>query len=208
MNIRHNPIVWTIALLCIAAYVLDHVVQWQTLELYRTAWRGMGRAAAFRTMFFWSFAPVSTLLHTGLVHLAVNLWCLAKFGTFVERRHGGIVVLCLWIVSACAAMGIEALVGGVGRIGLSAVTYAMLGMTLVNWREAARSPQRRWTGIGMLLFLLAGGLERLGLPPLAPEVAHVAHAAGLLTGLIFVFALRSMGHVEISGKWPDRPLRA
>lgn len=189
-------------MLCILGYVLGHVVHWEMLELYRLAWRGIGRTAVFRTTFFWSFAPVSTLLHSGPIHLAINLWCLATLGAFLQRRDGGILVLCLWGISAYTAMGAEALVGGVGRIGLSAVTYAMLGATLIDWREAARSPRRLWTGIIMLAFLFLGGLEILGLPPLAPEVAHIAHAAGLVTGVLFAVALMRKRQIEAPDHGP------
>ncbi len=182
--------VWTIAALCLLFYGLGHIAHWPPLELTQLAWRGIGKAAVFKTPLFWAFAPISTLLHTGAIHLALNLWCLAVLGAFVERREGAIATIGLWPLSAYTAMGAQALTDGVGRIGLSAVTYALLGAALLHWREAALSPSRRWTGVAMLGLLLAGGLEWLGVPPLAPEVAHVAHAAGLLTGWLYALALR------------------
>ncbi|WP_380785629.1 rhomboid family intramembrane serine protease [Sphingomonas sp. R86521] len=199
MVIRRYWAVCTIAMLCILCYVLEHIVHWQTLEIHRLAWRGIARDSIFSTSFFWSFAPVSTVLHTGPIHLALNLWCLATLGSYLERRDGGVAIICLWGVSAYIAMGAEAWIGGVGRIGLSAVTYAMLGAILLDWREASRSPRRAWTGGVMLVFLTLGGLELLGLPPVAPEVAHVAHAAGLITGLIFALAWNWKRQVGSSG---------
>lgn len=175
---------WAIGGLCGTGYLLGNIVHWRTLEVAHTAWRTMGSASAFRSPIYWSFAPVATLLHTGLIHLAVNLWCLATLGVFVERRQGWVAVLLMSLIGAYAAMGVEALIGGVGRIGLSAVTYTWLGVALGHWRETAASPRRFYTAVAMLVFLVAGILEAVGFPAVFPEIAHVAHATGLLTGLI------------------------
>lgn len=180
---------WIIAYLCATGYVLVHVVHWPVLEADQASWRAMGSASAFRSPIFWLFAPVATLLHTGLLHLAANLWCLATLGAFIERRVGPIAVVFLWVTGAYVAMGLETLIGGVGRIGLSAVTYTLLGAAITHWRDAAQSPRRLYTVVAMLALLLLGGSEAVGLPPVIPEIAHVAHAAGLLAGLLIGPAL-------------------
>ncbi len=180
---------WAIACLCATGYVLAHVVHWRVLEADQAAWRAMGSASAFVSPIFWLFAPVATLLHTGLLHLALNLWCLAMLGAYIERRAGSIAVFSLCLIGVYVAMGLEDLIGGVGRIGLSAVTYTLLGAGISHWRDTARSPRRLYTAVTMLALLLLGGLKAIGLPPVIPEIAHVAHVSGLIAGLLIGPAL-------------------
>jgi membrane associated rhomboid family serine protease len=189
MNRNGTWAVWAIAALCIGFYVAEHMMHWHALETAQAAWRNMGRPAVFRSRIFWFFAPISTLLHTGPLHIVVNLWCLAVLGVFLERRQGSITVLLLWLVGSYIAMGFEALVGGVGRIGLSAVTYTLLGVAVSHWRYTILSPCRLYTGAAMLALLLAGELEAIGVRPLIPEIAHTAHAVGLIAGLLIARAL-------------------
>lgn len=164
--------------------MLLHVLRWDVLETARLSWRHIGADEVFRSDAFWKFALVSTLLHTGPAHLALNLWCLSVLGPAFERRYGAGTFLALWVVDGYLAMGSEALIGGLGRIGLSAFTYALLGVTVVRWRQLRTAPRQFWTALAMLALLVPGALDALGYGPFAPEIAHAAHAIGLVVGIV------------------------
>ena len=135
----------------------------------------------------------ATLVHSGILHLALNLiifiWC----GNAVERVLGRPSLVLLYLVGAYAAaiaqwasnpMGVVPMVGASGAI--SAVIGAF-ALSFGRARQVSRSPRlNRWLNIAWLLVAwtvlqammgwLAGGQGYL--------LATPAHIGGFLAGLL------------------------
>lgn len=183
-----------IGALCLLAFVAT-LLAGDLIVPAHEAWRHLRPDQIFRSDMFWRLALLATLLHTGPLHLAINLWCLWVFGPPFERRHGGLAFLALWVVVGYGAMGLETMIGGLGRVGLSGVTYALLGATMIHWRAFRASKRQVRTGMAMLA-LMAWGVSEL-LPPMTPTsgIAHIAHIAGLILGAFVEAGLMAVGYV-------------
>lgn len=124
----------------------------------------------------------STLPHGNLFHLGFNLYWFWVFGTFLEKhlglaRYGAILIL------LAAGSGAAELAVFEGGIGLSGVVYGLFG---ILWIMGRRDPafadlvDSRTAGLFIAWFFLCVLLTVLNVL----QIANVAHAAGLLLGLI------------------------
>ena len=133
------------------------------------------------------------LLHYGPMHLIFNLFVLFDLASMVEQRRGSLFLVLLVLVSAIAsnlgeyyadlsltraAIDPSPLFGG-----MSGVNYALFGYAWMKGKyqphlNVGVSPQT----VTVMMFWLV-----LCFTPLIPNVANVAHAAGLLVGVMFGF---------------------
>ncbi|HEX6604986.1 MAG TPA: rhomboid family intramembrane serine protease [Sphingomicrobium sp.] len=135
----------------------------------------------------------ATVVHSGILHLALNLiifiWC----GNAVERVLGKASLVLLYLVGAYAAaiaqwatspMGVIPMVGASGAISAAIGAFAL---SFGRARQVSRSPRlNRWINIAWLLVAwtvlqammgwLAGGQGYL--------LATPAHIGGFLAGLL------------------------
>ena len=172
---------WLIAALCVTAFLALQDVAWQPLADARATWRHLRPDQVFSAE-FWRLALLATLLHGGIVHLALNLWCLLVFGPPFERRHGGLALVMLWVFVGYTAMGLEIIVSGAAKVGLSELTYTLLGMGMAHWQAFRNDGRQLRFGLVMLGLIAWGGLEMLHLVRTASGIGHVAHIYGVVFG--------------------------
>ena len=150
---------------------------------------------------------LSMFLHTGVMHLVLNMWILWIFGNNVEEAFGrrGFVIMYL-LSGAAATLGFVALrpdltvplVGASGAIAGVMGAYLVLFprhrvMTLIIFRIVA-IPARVFLGIWFISqFLFTGG-----------NVAVEAHVAGFLFGVLITLPLRRRLLRNTSGRSPLR----
>lgn len=137
----------------------------------------------------------STFLHSGFVHLFFNATSMLVLGPTMERlfmRRGFAVVYALGGVAASAAsLAWRAWPpsGGAGvSVGASGAIFALGGATIVGALRLRRrlAPTRARAMAAALLYLVAPGLAS-GFSH--PGTDNVAHAAGVLAGILFGLAL-------------------
>jgi len=183
---------WLVGALCLLAFLAAQFAG-NLIDQVHEVWRHLRPDQVFRSAAFWRFALPATLLHTGPLHLAINLWCLWVFGPLFEHRRGGFALLGLWVAVAYGAMGVETMIGGLGRIGLSGFTYALLGAAIIHWR-ALRASKRQVRTAMVMLILLAWGVLELAHPMTPPSgIAHIAHVAGVILGVCVEGSLMAFG---------------
>jgi rhomboid protease GluP len=127
----------------------------------------------------------SMFLHSGFVHLALNMLSLYFLGSFVEAAFGRGRFLALYLLSGLSG-GIAYLYFGVfgqPAVGASGAIFGLLGGIL---GYALRRGTFSWQNplIRQLLILLAINLW-LGFS--IPNVSNTAHLGGLAGGLLFGF---------------------
>lgn len=159
----------------------------------------------------WLWSPLTySLLHGGWLHLIVNCFWLAAFGSIVARRIGNLRFVLFWIASAIAAaafFGLFHLDEFVIMVGASGVVSALMGAAVrfafprrggfnrVNAHLNARLSIRDALSNRTVFTFLAvwfgiNFLAAFGLAPGAGEtaIAWEAHVGGLLFGF-FAFSL-------------------
>ena len=145
----------------------------------------------------------TTLLHGNLLHAAFNLYWLWVFGQVLEERLGSLKFLVLSVLLAYASIMPEFLWTNyrtdpgaqVPILGYSGVVYGLFGMVWVGrrWHLELRdvcSDEIVRLMLGWLV--LCVGLTWADLLP----VANIAHAAGLLFGVLYGLAAFSP-----AGRW-------
>ena len=152
----------------------------------------------------------STLVHIGIIHIALNMWCLWSLGPVLERLMGWKAFLLTYIV--CGIAGSEAslvwepLGGGAGASGaIFGVAGAFFSFLL--FKKAPISPEfakRRLKSVAVfIVFNLFFGAVAL-------RVNNAAHVGGLIAGLILgavlPCALRRTGETSSPSDLSQRPL--
>lgn len=127
----------------------------------------------------------SVFLHSGFLHLALNMLSLYFLGSFVEASFGRGRFLALYLLSGLSGGIAYLYFGGFvsPAVGASGAIFGLLGGVL---GYAVRRGTFSWQNpvIRQLLILLAINLY-LGLS--IPNVSNTAHMGGLAGGLVFGF---------------------
>ncbi|APW60958.1 rhomboid family intramembrane serine protease [Paludisphaera borealis] len=145
---------------------------------------------------YWRLAA-SVFLHGGLLHLAVNMWCLANIGPLVERLYGNlgyaVVYLASGVGGAIASMATPPSRASVGASGaIFGVIGALLAFLLLRRRSVPSSvlAPLRSSAVSFVVFNTLFG----AVVPMIDQSAHMGGlAAGFLVGLI------------LSPSWPSKP---
>jgi len=154
-------------------------------------WSGLvelpGAAPAFLTPF------TSTLVHSGILHLAFNLLIFVWCGTAVERVLGRVSLILLYLVGAYTAAIAQWLTdptGLVPMVGASGAVSAVVGAFALSFGRAKRVTNNfrlnrwihvlwllaAWVVLQMMMGWMAGGQGYL--------LATPAHIGGFLAGLL------------------------
>ena len=141
----------------------------------------------------WLTPLSSTLVHSGLAHVAINLLMLIWCGTLVERVLGGSALLVLYVVGAYVAAVAQWLTDPASMIpmvGASGAISAVIGAFSLSFgqeRRIVRSPKLNrllnslwllaaWIVLQLMIGLLAGFQGVL--------LATPAHIGGFLAGIL------------------------
>lgn len=120
-------------------------------------------------------------LHTGILHLALNMFMLCRFGYVLEARWGwwkfGLVYLLSGISASLWSAVIAYATVSVGASGaIMGIMGADITYIIYNWHEIPQVKIEAINiGITLLFNFLIGGLS--------PDVDNYAHLGGLISGL-------------------------
>lgn len=123
---------------------------------------------------------IPTLLHHGILHLAVNMYALYVFGPVTERILGPKRFVVLYILSGAVGFLASLLASpGTLAVGASASIFGLMGYTL-HFR--LRRLPRRWLPIdsGFLQIFLINFL----FAQMVPNIDHWGHVGGFVGGLL------------------------
>jgi hypothetical protein len=127
-------------------------------------------------------------LHGSFQHLFYNMLALGLFGPLLERIIGGKKFLLTFFVSGIIA-GIGSVIFYTSSIGASGAIYGVMGVL-----AALRPKMVVFAGFVPLPMFLAVAFwtagDLLGLFSPADTIAHAAHLAGLIFGLVYGLTLR------------------
>jgi rhomboid protease GluP len=128
--------------------------------------------------------PASVFIHGGLIHLAVNMWCLYSIGPLVERLFGNAVFAVIYmsagIGGAIASMAARPLRPSVGASGAIFGIFGALLAFLIVHRKAVPGSVLKPLRSSALSFVIFNTLFAAAVPLIDQE----AHMGGLATGFL------------------------
>src|SRR5882757_501254 len=143
----------------------------------------------------WWRLITAAFVHSGIIHLATNMWCLYNLGLLGEPLLGafGMVVayLLTGVMGNLLSIAMHPGVVGVGAsgavFGIAGVLILLLGSKLlpVNRAEVARL-RRSVIYFAVLNFVIGFGADAFNTPI---RIDNMAHLGGFLTGLLLGFLL-------------------
>ena len=128
--------------------------------------------------------PASVFIHGGLLHLAVNMWCLYNIGPLVERFFGNVATAVLFLaagiggaIASMATLPVRVSVGASGAI--FGLLGAVLAFLLINHRSVPATVLRplRSSALSFVVFNTMFGAA-------VPNIDQSAHVGGLVTGFL------------------------
>jgi rhomboid protease GluP len=135
----------------------------------------------------------SVFLHIGIVHLAVNMWCLWNLGEIAERIYGRAAFLVIYVTAGITG-AIVSLAWHPFAVsaGASGAVFGLTGALIVTfWFGHVPFPRRHiQITLGSLL-AFAGYNLIFGL--ITPGIGNAAHIGGLSAGLLLGFLLLRIG---------------
>lgn len=162
-------------------------MQPDTADLFR--WGASSASAVVRDGDYWRLIT-ATLLHGGLMHLALNMWALWVAGTQVCRWFGNGQFLLIYWGSALAgsALSLHFSAQQSVSVGASGAVFGVLGALLAGvWQHRERVPKalvnQLLTSQGLFVAISLGqGFTR-------PGIDNAAHVGGLLAGAVMAWLL-------------------
>jgi membrane associated rhomboid family serine protease len=151
---------------------------------------GLEASAALRRP--WTLLTYA-LLHSGFVHVLMNMLALFMFGPPVENRLGGRTFIRLYVLSALGGAALSLLmlpVTGPGMIvGASAAVFGVMMAFVLEWPDAPVlifplpvPVKAKWVVILLASFSLVSGFLRMG----GDHVAHFAHLGGFAAAFLYL----------------------
>ena len=165
-----RPPVGVVVSILLVANVAAHVLSsWEPTILPRFANQRAGVVAGeyYRLL-------TATVLHVGLLHLAVNCLSLAIVGVELEDYLGKLRFLALYLISGLGGSVATFLVGPASSVGASGAIFGLMGALFAISRRR-RLDTSRVGGI-IMLNLVAGFM--------IPGINVVSHLGGLITGFL------------------------
>ena len=150
----------------------------------------------------WWRLLTSAFIHIGIIHIALNMWCLWDLGPILERLMGWKAFLVTYVVSGIAgsetSVAWRPLGGGAGASG---AIFGLAGafFSFLYFKKAPISPEfakRHLKGVAVFIFY------NLFFGAVAFRVNNAAHVGGLIAGLILGAVIPCI--VLRTGEVPER----
>lgn len=159
----------------------------ETADLFR--WGASSASAVVRDGEWWRLVT-ATVLHGGVVHLALNMWALWVAGTQVARWFGNGQFLLIYWGSALAgsALSLHFSAQRAVSVGASGAVFGVLGALLAGvWQHRERVPK----AVVQQLLASQGAFVAISLVQgfTRPGIDNAAHVGGLLAGAVMAWLL-------------------
>jgi rhomboid protease GluP len=139
----------------------------------------------------WYRLITAMFLHVGLFHLLLNCFAIYVFGSLIEQSLGSLRFLAIYLVTGFAGGAASFAFGDPGRaaVGASGAVFGLLGAWLAfNLRRRSLTFGR--ANVQWALMLIGINLA-FGL--IVPRIDWLAHAGGLVAGVVAGFAAEGVG---------------
>jgi membrane associated rhomboid family serine protease len=136
----------------------------------------------------WWRLLTSGFLHSGLIHLTLNMVALVAFGSMLEREVGRLAFIAIYLASLVAgSLGVLLLSPMVPTLGASGAIFGVLGSILVGQRMAGISVRSS----GILALIVINVIFTLATPGISIG-GHIGGLAGGAIAGVLIFNRRLM----------------
>jgi rhomboid protease GluP len=159
----------------------------------------------------WWRLVTATFVHSGIIHLATNMWCLYNLGLLGEPLMGtfGLVAayLLTGVMGNLLSIAVNPGVVGVGAsgavFGLAGVLILLLGSKLLPVdRAEVRRLRRSVIYFALLNFVIGFGTDAFHAPVRIDNMAHLGgFLSGLVLGLLLVPKLGAERQLWMRRQW-------
>ena len=180
----HFPIVTTIiVVLCIVVFVLMWLSDVSISDPSPEDLLGWGaNYAPYTTDGQWWRLITACFVHIGIMHIALNMWCLVDLGSLAERFYGNVRFLGLYVASA-VGVGIASCIFHPNTVsaGASGAVFGVAGGLLALFLRKKESfphsifKEHKASFLSFIGFNLFYGM-------IHPGIDNAAHIGGLLVG--------------------------
>lgn len=127
-------------------------------------------------------------LHSGILHVCLNLWALFQLGNLFEMMFGSRRFALTYFTAGVGASIASALyVHDAGSVGASGAIFGILGALIFAIRRSPFWREQRWA-LGLAKQLIGWAVLNVIIGFMVPNIDNAAHlggfAAGLLLGLL------------------------
>jgi len=142
---------------------------------------------------WWQFVTYM-FLHGDPMHIFINMFVLSMFGPIVERELGWKKYTALFILSGLGSAALHILLTGESTIMMLGASGGVFGILTAYGFLFPRNWIIMFPGIPMpailAVFVFAGIELFFGVFGIEPRIANFGHLGGILTGILFMVALR------------------
>jgi rhomboid protease GluP len=188
-----TPLLGTACLLIFVVMVLSGVDPLRPATQQLVAWGGNDGVRVVLRHETWRL-PASVFIHGGVIHLALNMWCLFTIGPLVERFFGNVATAAIYLVAGIGgAIASMATLPPRVSVGASGAIFGLLGALLVFLiihRKAVPGNVLRPLRSSALSFVVFNTM----FGAVVPNIDQAAHLGGLASGFL--------GGLVLSRPWP------
>lgn len=133
----------------------------------------------------WWRLPAAAFLHSGVLHLALNMWALWDAGRLTERLYGSVPFLLIYLAAGVTGSLASALWNpeGVVSIGASGAVFGVLG-ALGAFLAVQKHSVPRQVVLGLRASVLTFMGYALLIGFLVPGIDNAAHLGGMAAGFL------------------------
>ncbi|MGZ6255987.1 MAG: rhomboid family intramembrane serine protease [Candidatus Limnocylindria bacterium] len=149
-----------------------------------------------------------TLVHGGIVHLALNMYALFLVGPLVERLYGHWMFLLMYCVTALAASTLSYVLVPEDAVGASGAIFGLFGVLLTSlWRYKPLVGNLRGLAGQIAVLIVINLVFDFGANVGGLNIDTFAHVGGLLAGMWLGLMLPPRGVQTMAGAFrrPGQP---
>jgi membrane associated rhomboid family serine protease len=124
-------------------------------------------------------------VHSGLLHIGFNMWCLWSLGQLSEKLFGSWITLAVYLLTGVGGAMLSVYHNpGTFEVGASGAIFGIAGATLsgVKFGNVSLSAGQKKSILSSLIFFVGFNLF---IGATLPRIDNWCHLGGLITGLIF-----------------------
>jgi membrane associated rhomboid family serine protease len=218
LNAKNVPVVWTIVILCVGAFILQLITANGThavtghrsfdLELSpQDLVRQGGDYLPAILRGGWHRLLVSGFLHSSILHLVMNMFALVQIGPFCERLLGSRSFLIIYLAALLGSAWVSGVSYGSSlvSVGASGAIFGVIGIMLAAAVRGAVTGgiRRKMYGTAATFVAYQFLAEFQGFAKGGSGIDQIAHGSGLLIGFLICLssvALVAGGQLQVSIK--------
>jgi len=132
----------------------------------------------------WWRLVAALFLHSGILHVCLNLWALFQLGYVFEMMFGSRrFAITYFVAGVCASLTSAFFAHDAGSVGASGAIFGILGALIFAIRRSPFWREQRWA-LGLARQLIGWAVLNVAIGFMVPNIDNAAHLGGFAAGLL------------------------